>query len=78
MKPPPNKPEQQRMPFNAPPSSESLASRGLALMKTKRAYRGEDGPAALARAMGMSWGPRIVRETPFMSGPFWLWIVRAA
>jgi hypothetical protein len=76
MKPPPNKPEQQRMPFNAPPSSESLASRGLELRKSRRMYKGEDGIAALARARGFGWGARIVREEPYMASNFWLWICR--
>jgi hypothetical protein len=76
MKPPPNKPDQQRMPFNAPPSSESLASRGLALMKTKRGPKGEDGKTALARAKTMPWSDRIVREEPYMSGQYWCWVCR--
>jgi hypothetical protein len=66
------------MPFNAPPSPQSLAARGMALMKTKRAYRGEDGSAALARARTMPWSGRIAKEEPYMSGPYWCWIVRAA
>jgi hypothetical protein len=78
MKPPPLKPDSQRMPFNAPPSAQSLASRGLALMRTKRAFRGEDGPTALLRAKSMPWGGRIVREEPYMASEFWLWIVKEA
>jgi len=78
MKPPPLKPESQRMPFNAPPSAQSLASRGLALMKTKRGPKGEDGKTALARARTMPWGDRIALDTPWMASGFWLWAVRAA
>jgi hypothetical protein len=74
MKPPPHKPDQQRMPFNAPPSSEALASRGLELRKSRRMYKGEDGTAALARARGFDWGRLIVKETPYMAGPYWCWV----
>ncbi len=72
---PPNKPDQQRMPFNAPPSAQSLASRGLALMRTRKAFRGEDGPTALLRAKSMPWGSRIAKEEPYMAKNWWLWLV---
>ena len=71
----PSKPDSQRMPFNAPPSTASLASRGLVLMKTRRGPKGEDGPTALVRARTMPWGSRIASETPWMAGGWWLWPV---
>lgn len=71
-----SKPASQRAPFNAPPSADALAARGLQIMRSRRAYRGEDGPTALLRARTMPWGSRIVKGEPFMAQEWWLWLVR--
>lgn len=75
-----SKPHGQRAPFNAPPSADSLAARGLSLLKTKRGAMGEDGPTALPRAKECAAMQRkvIVQDTPFMASIYWLWIVRSA
>jgi hypothetical protein len=69
-----SKPPGQRAPFNAPPSADALAARGLELMRTFRGPKGEDGSTALKRARTMPWGSRIVSETPFMAGAMWMWV----